>query len=72
MPDISKWDIYEVKDLSSMFRGCTKLTKIPNLGEWDVCKVLFAKYMFYGCRALTNIPNFSFKDGVNKEKFYSK
>ena len=29
LPDISKWNIEKVTDMSEMFKGCKKLTNIP-------------------------------------------
>ena len=34
LPDISKWDISNLKNINGMFFNCLSLTTIPDLSNW--------------------------------------
>ena len=44
-----------VKDMSNMFTGCTKLTKL-DCSSWDVSALENSTDMFEGCKNLENLP----------------
>ena len=46
LPDISKWDISNVTNMSSMFYNCNKLSSLPDISKWDTSKVNNMSYMF--------------------------
>ena len=50
LPDISKWNINKVRDMSSMFEGCISLTSIPDISSWFINKNKDISDMFYGCK----------------------
>ena len=45
--DVSKWDVSNVTNMSSMFYYCKNFD--CDLSNWDVSNVKDMKYMFYGC-----------------------
>ena len=47
LPDISKWNTNNVKDMSSMFEGCSSLSSLP---KWKIHDVTIKKNMFKGCK----------------------
>ena len=36
IPDVSKWDISNVNDISYLFYGCKSAKKLPNILKWDI------------------------------------
>ena len=57
LPDISKWDVTNVKDMSKMFENCSSLLSLPKISKWDTFNVTNMKKMFYNCLSLTSFPN---------------
>lgn len=48
-PDISKWDVSNVEDMSFMFWGCKKFNQ--DISQWDVRNVKYTERMFMGCES---------------------
>ena len=46
LPDISKWDTSNVKDMSYMFAG---FENIPDISKWNTSNVKNMSHMFAGC-----------------------
>jgi len=49
VPDISKWDTKNVKDMSYMFSHCKSLKYAPDISKWEYnteCKI---ENIFEGC-----------------------
>ena len=40
LPDISKWDTQNVKDMSYMFSDCKSLISLPDISKWDTQNVI--------------------------------
>ena len=38
IPDISKWNIDNVKDMRYMFSECSSLITLPDISKWDTKK----------------------------------
>ena len=49
--DVSNWDVRNVKDMSSMFCGCSSLKSVDVSG-WNTDHVENMEYMFYMCNSL--------------------
>ena len=49
LPDISKWDISNVFNMTGMFYNCQSLSLLPNLSNWPISKVYDVKFMFHKC-----------------------
>ena len=49
--DISSWDVYKVKNMDSMFKGCVNLEKIVGIEDLDVSNVENMQDMFRNCEA---------------------
>ena len=49
LPDISKWNTYNVTNMNFMFNGCTSLYSIPDISQWNTNNVTDMNNMFYGC-----------------------
>ena len=59
LPDISKWNTYNVTNMKEMFSGCVSLKSIPDISKWDTSKVTDISFIFFDCRSLIQIPNIS-------------
>ena len=57
LPDISKWNTYNLTNVSNMFSGCFKLSSLPDISKWNTDNVTNMSDMFYGCQDALNIPN---------------
>ena len=64
IPDISKWKIIEIKNISYIFYNCISLVCIPNITKWNFSKNINYKNLFYNCFSLSYI-SFSSKDTQN-------
>jgi len=40
LPDISQWNIKNVKDMHSLFYNCKSLSSLPDISKWDTKKLL--------------------------------
>ena len=48
--DVSKWDVSNVDNMDSMFKGCINLEEIIGIEKWDVSNVENMEDMFYECK----------------------
>ena len=58
-PDISKWDISKVKNISGLFCYCTNLIKIPDISIWNTNEVEEMDNIFSECKSLISLPDIS-------------
>ena len=61
LPDISKWDVNNMDNMSYMFENCSSLTLLPDISKWDVdvrkkAKNVDISFMFKGCSKNLVIP----------------
>ena len=61
LPDISKWNVKKVKDMSRMFSGCVSLTSFPNILNWNINYSVNTTDMFTGFsnKAITDISKWN-------------
>ena len=59
LPDISKWDTFNVIDMSKIFYNCRNLSLLPDISKWNIINVVDMNKMFYNCLSLTKIPDIS-------------
>ena len=59
LPDISKWNTNNVKDLSDIFRNCYSLKSIPDISIWNTKNVMNINKIFYKCSSLISLPDIS-------------
>ena len=50
--DISKWNVSNVTNMTSMFEGCKNFN--CNLSKWDVHNVTNMERMFYNCKTFNS------------------
>ena len=59
LPDISKWDIHNVTNISYLFYNCSSLNSIPNISKWKTFNIININSLFEGCTSLTYLPDIS-------------
>ena len=59
LPDISKWDLSYVKNITGLFEGCTSLQFIPEISKWNIKNVKSLKCLFCECSSLLSLPDIS-------------
>jgi surface protein len=59
LPDISKWDVKNIKSMAYCFFGCKSLACIPDISRWKVDNCYYFTQLFYGCECLLYLPSFN-------------
>ena len=67
LPDISKWNTSNVKNMNFMFYECNSLISLPDISNWNLSRVISMSHMFCGCKSLISLPDFYM---LNKYKNY--
>ena len=62
LPDISKWNTNNVKNMSEMFYNCSSLSSLPDISKWNTNNVEEMIAVFENCFSLLFIY----------QKFYTK
>ena len=58
LPDISKWDISKVTNMSCIFNECNSLISLPDISKWNISNVRNMNGMFCKCKSLKSLPDF--------------
>ena len=68
--DISKWDVYNVTNMASMFLNCKSFNK--DISKWDVSKVTNMNSMFERCESFNqNISNWDVQNVKYHNRIFS-
>ena len=67
LPDLSKWNTYNLIDIGDIFNECKLLKTLPDISKWNTSKVIIMNNVFYNCSSLTKIPDISKWDTQNVE-----
>ena len=59
MPNISKWNIINVTNISGIFYECLSIKTLPDISNWDTSNVLDMSDLFYKCSSLRVLPDIS-------------
>ena len=51
-PDLSSWNVENVKSMKGLFYNCKNLKFLPGLEKWNPIKLNDCKEMLYGCKSL--------------------
>jgi len=57
IPDISKWNISKITNMSFMFYECSSLSSLPDISKWDISNNIDMISMFEGCNKSLIIPS---------------
>ena len=53
LPDLSKWNINNVINMSYMLCNCESLSSFPDLSKWNINNI--TENIFFNCQPLANI-----------------
>ena len=59
LPNISEWNINEVRDISNLFHGCSSIISLPDISKWNINNVINISGLFSGCSSLKSLPDIS-------------
>jgi len=59
LPDISKWNIENIIDISGLFYECSSLKYIPDISKWNTSNIKNMSGLFYKCTSLEELPDIS-------------
>ena len=59
LKDITKWDMYNITNMSYMFSGCSILISLPDISKWNISNVTNMSYLFNECCSLVSLPDIS-------------
>ena len=59
LPDLSKRDTSNVKNMCWMFCNCKSLISLTGISEWNISNVTNMECMFRGCKSLISLPDLS-------------
>ena len=70
LPNISKWNVENVKDMDQMFSGCSSLLIIPNITKWKLNKSIRVDNLFNDITLLvynksSELSSFKFSSNKN-------
>jgi surface protein len=71
LPDISKWNVGAVTNMSFMFYGCTSISNLPDISVWNTKEVVDMTSMFYLCSGLDKLPELDKWNVTNLKKYSS-
>ena len=59
LPDISKWNMKNINDISKMFKGCSTFKTLPDISKWNTENINNISELFEGCSSLKSLPDIS-------------
>ena len=65
LPDIDKWDMKNVTNMSYIFSFCKSLSSLPDISKWNISNVKDMSGMFKFCKSLLSLPDISKWDTKN-------
>jgi surface protein len=49
LPDISKWNLENVRCINNLFLGCTSLIRLPDISKWETKNIKYMNSLFKNC-----------------------
>ena len=59
LPDLSKWNTSNIKNMKEVFQNCLSLKVLPDISKWQTENVEDMSKMFENCISLKVMPNIS-------------
>ena len=57
LPNISKWNTVNVKNISLLFCGCSSLKELPDISKWKTNNIEDISFLLYNCSSLKSLPD---------------
>ena len=71
IPNISKWEIKGVEDITEMFYNCSSLSSLPDISKWIIKDISQLNNIFEGCLSLPSLPDiFKRNKGIKNKDIY--
>ena len=67
LPNISKWNLTNVVNMSYLFSYCESLLSLPDLSRWDIFNLDYVQNLFENCFSLLIIPDINLIKNNNNE-----
>ena len=67
LPNISKWNLTNVVNMSYLFSNCESLLSLPDLSRWDIFNNDYVQNLFENCFSLLIIPDINLIKNNNNE-----
>ena len=67
LPNISKWNLTNVVNMSYLFSNCESLLSLPDLSRWDIFNLDYVQNLFENCFSLLIIPDINLIKNNNNE-----
>jgi len=71
LPNISKWNMNNVTNISYIFYKCSSLSSLPNISKWNINNAINMNYMFNNCSSLAFLPDISKWKNYNAFNIYN-
>ena len=68
LPDISKWEMNNIKYINRMFLNCSSLLFLPDISKWNIKNKININNIFKGCTSLLIFPDISKWNFLNNLK----
>ena len=62
---LSKFNLNKIKNMSSMFEGCSSLISLPDISKWNMTNVNDINGLFSECSSLISLPDISKWNMIN-------
>ena len=59
LPDISKWNTNNVKNICQIFYECSSLSSLPDISIWNTNNITNMSGIFSWCQSLSSLPDIS-------------
>ena len=57
LPDISKWNVEKIANISEMFKCCSSLNSLPDISKWNINESANITSIFYGLPEKLSLPD---------------
>ena len=68
IPDISKWNISNVKYIHGIFSGCKSLKSLPDISEWDTSNIIYMDGCYSDLSSLIPLSNKEMEEYYKSKK----
>jgi len=68
IPDISKWNITNLYNMSNLLSECSSLVSIPDIFKFKGKDIIYISDIFRNCYSLISLPNIIFKSKYSTKR----
>ena len=60
LPNITKWNINNVKDMKMIFFGCSSLISLPDISRWKIVEFKSTETTLFNCLLPISLPEIKY------------